>query len=170
MTQFKFFFFIIFICLNTISLSVANELVSFINVDALLQQSNPGKKIIKNLSELNEKNRSILIPIEEKLRLKEENIDKQKNIMSEDELKIKLQNLQKDFSDYKKDKEKLVNEFNNTKDKQIKLFFEKVTPIIREYVEKKNISIVLDKKNIFLASQKNNITIDIIKLLNENLK
>ena len=163
-------FIIIIISLSSISLSIANEVVSFIDVDALLQQSDSGKKIIKNLSELNEKNKSILIPIEEKLRLMEEDINKQKNIMSEEELQNKLQNLKKDFSVYKKDKEKLVNEFNNKKDNQISLFFEKATPIIQKYVEKKNISIVLDKKNIFLASQKNDITIDIIRLLNENLK
>ena len=163
-------FFIIFISLNSISLSISSEVISFIDVDALLQQSNSGKKIIKTLSELNKKNRSILIPIEEKLRLIEENINKQRNIMSEEDLQAKLQNLKKDFSDYKNDKEKLVNDFNKKKDSQIKLFFEKATPIIQEYVENKNISIVLDKKNIFLASQKNDITADIIKLLNENLK
>ena len=49
-------------------------------------------------------------------------------------------------------------------------FFKKITPIIGEYVEQKNIDIVLDKKNIFLANKNNDITNEIIKLIDDKIK
>ena len=49
-------------------------------------------------------------------------------------------------------------------------FFKKITPIIGEYVEEKKIDIVLDKKNIFLANKNNDITNEIIKLIDDKIK
>ena len=49
-------------------------------------------------------------------------------------------------------------------------FFQKITPIIGDYVKKENIDIVLDKKNIFLANKNNDITNEIIKLIDEKIK
>ena len=163
-------FLVLFVSLSFISVANSNEIISYLDVDSLLEISKPGKKIITTLSELNEKNKSTLKLAEKKLRSLEENINKQKNIMSEDEIKIKIQNLQNEFANYKENKDKLINDFNNKKNESIKLFFEKATPLIKEYIDKKNISVVLDKKNIFLANNKNDITADIIKIINENIK
>ena len=37
-------------------------------------------------------------------------------------------------------------------------------------MEKNDISIIFDKKNIFIAKSDNNITVEIINLINERLK
>ena len=49
-------------------------------------------------------------------------------------------------------------------------FFKKITPIIEKYVSEKNIDMVLDKKKVFVASKKKDITKEIIKIINTNLK
>ena len=49
-------------------------------------------------------------------------------------------------------------------------FFEKIRPIIEEYVDEKNISAVLNKKNIFIANKKYDITNDLIEVINEKIK
>ena len=49
-------------------------------------------------------------------------------------------------------------------------FFNQVTPIISEYMEKNNVSIIFDKKNIFITKSGVNITAEIINLINERLK
>ena len=45
-----------------------------------------------------------------------------------------------------------------------------LNPIIKEYMQEKQIRWLLDKKNIILADEKLDITEDIMKLLNKNLK
>ena len=49
-------------------------------------------------------------------------------------------------------------------------FFKKITPIIEKYVSEKNIEIVLDRKKIFIASKKKDITKEIIKIIDANIK
>ena len=41
---------------------------------------------------------------------------------------------------------------------------------IEKYIDEKQIDIVIDKKNIFIANRKNNITEDIVKIIDEKLK
>ena len=71
---------------------------------------------------------------------------------------------------FKKEKKQLIEDFNKQKQKQMNDFFNQVTPIISEYMEKNNVSIVFDKKNIFIAKSGVNITAEIINLINERLK
>ena len=49
-------------------------------------------------------------------------------------------------------------------------FFKKITPIIEKYVNEKKIDMVLDKKNIFVASKKKNVTQEIIKIIDIEIK
>ena len=45
-----------------------------------------------------------------------------------------------------------------------------LNPIIKEYMKKKNIRMVLDKKSMLLADESLDITQDIVKILNSKLK
>ena len=45
-----------------------------------------------------------------------------------------------------------------------------LNPIIKEYMEKNNIRMVIDKKSILLADDTLDITKEIVKLLNNKLK
>ena len=49
-------------------------------------------------------------------------------------------------------------------------FFEKIIPEIEKYVDANNINLVKDKKNIFIANKNNNITQDVIKIIDEKIK
>ena len=97
-------------------------------------------------------------------------INKQKNIISNEELKIKIDEYQKEVLVFQNEKKQLIENFNKQKQKQINDFFNQVTPIINEYMEKNDISIIFDKKNIFIAKSDSNITVEIINLINERLK
>ena len=107
---------------------------------------------------------------EKELKKTEEDINKQKNVLSKEELRNKVSDFRKDISSFRTEREKLINDFNIKKIQEFEKFFKKITPIIGEYVEKKNIDIVLDKKNIFLANKNNDITNEIIKLIDEKIK
>ena len=49
-------------------------------------------------------------------------------------------------------------------------FLKQINPIIQEYMKTNSIDIVLDKKQIFIGSSKNDITQDILDLVNKKFK
>ena len=152
------------------SLVYANQQISFLDVDAIMKQTIQGKEIVKNLNELNKKNLTLLRSKENKIKDLEKKINNQKNIISKEELKSKIDILQNEVLIFRKEKEKLMKEFDLKKNQELTNFFKKVSPLIQEYIKEKNIDIILDKKNIFMANESSNITKDVVVLLNEKLK
>ena len=107
---------------------------------------------------------------EKELKKIENDINKQKNILSEEELKKKLVEFRKEINIFQTDRQNVINQFNKKKVEEFNNFFKKITPIIQSYVSEKNFDIVLDRKNIFVASKKKDITQEIIKLIDSKIK
>jgi len=165
----KLFYIIVLVFFTSLN-SYSDDKIKFIDLDSLLEKSTIGKKIINNLSDTNSKNSKLLKTKEGKIIKNKNEINKQKNIISNEELKIKIDEYQKEVLVFQNEKKQLIENFNKQKQKQINDFFNQVTPIINEYMEKNDISIIFDKKNIFIAKSDNNITVEIINLINERLK
>ena len=58
---------------------------------------------------------------------------------------------------------------NKKKNEEIKIFFNKVDPILKKYMSQNSIKIVLDKKNVLIATDSLDITEDIYNLINKEL-
>jgi outer membrane protein len=170
MKIFKNLFYILVLVFFTSLNSYSNDSVKYIDLDSLLEKSNIGKKIITDLNDTNNNNLKLLKPKENEIKKSQDEINNQKSIISSDELKIKIDEYQKKVLIFQKEKKQLIENFNKQKQKQINDFFNQVTPIINEYMEKNNLSIIFDKKNIFIAKSDINITAEIINLINERLK
>ena len=150
--------------------SFSQDQIVYLDLDYVVVNTKAGKSILNELE--NSKNIA-LSKFEKKgkeLKKIEEEINKQKNIISEDELRKKLIEFRKEVSTYQKNRQKVVNEFNEKKRSEFDEFFKKITPIIENYVSEKKIDIVLDKKNIFIASKKKNITQEIIKIIDSKIE
>ena len=164
-------FFTIFIVLFVLApSSFSQDQIVYLDLDYVVVNTKAGKSI---LSKLEESKNVALSKFEKKgkeLKKIEEEINKQKNIISEDELRKKLIKFRKEVSTYQKNRQKVVNEFNEKKRSEFDEFFKKITPIIENYVSEKKIDIVLDKKNIFIASKKKNITQEIIEIIDLKIK
>ena len=98
----------------------------------------------------------------------EEEIKKLKNIITEEELKKKINILQTNVNQFNLDKNKLNEKFIKIKNEFFVDQMKKITPLVKKYMEENNIGIVIDKKNIFIANSEQDITNDIIDLLNKN--
>ena len=157
---------IFFTTVNTYS----DDKVKIVDLDSLVENTVIGKKIINDLSDSNNNNLKLLKSKESEIKKRQDEINKQKNIISNDELKIKIDEYKKKVLIFQKEKKQLIEDFNKQKQKQMNDFFNQVTPIINEYMEKNDISIIFDKKNIFIAKSDSNITVEIINLINERLK
>ena len=145
---------IIIIISSFIIKSYANDHIVYLDLDNVVNNTKAGKSILIRLEDSKKKALSKFEKKGKELKKIEDEINKQKNLISEDELKKKLFDFRKEVSIFRKDREKVINEFNQKKKKEFEVFFKKITPIIEKYVSEKNIDIVLDKKNIFIASKK----------------
>ena len=162
--------YILIIFFSTISLSESNENIVYIDLDNIVKNTKAGKSIINKLKVSKDSALKKFEQKEKALKKVEEDINKQKNVLSKEELKKKISDFRKEISSFRNDREKLINDFNKKKIQEFEKFFQKITPIIGDYVKKENIDIVLDKKNIFLANKNNDITNEIKKLIDEKIK
>ena len=76
----------------------------------------------------------------------------------------------KEVANFRQNRQKLINDFNQKRKAEFGEFFKKITPILESYVTEQNIDILLDKKNIFLASKNRDITQEIIKIIDSKIK
>ncbi len=153
----------------SISHSISSEKIAFIDIDYILNNSNLGKIIFKELEEINNKNIQNLSKKEKILKKKKENIDKIKNISSQDQLEKDIVNFNQEIKKYRSEKDKVLNEFKLLKEKKLDNFLRKINPLIQEYMKTNSIDVLLEKKQIFIGSSSINITDDIIELINKNL-
>ena len=165
----KFFtiFIVIFICMPS---SYGDDQIVYLDLDFVVLNSKAGKTILKKLEESKNTALSKFEKKGKELKKIEDEINKQKNIISEDELRKKLIEFRKEVSNYQKNRQTVINDFNQKKKSEFDKFFKKITPIIENYVNENKIDFVLDKKNIFVASKKKNITQEIIKIIDSKIK
>ena len=170
MKKTKLFTLIIFFLLIFTRIAYSTDKIAILDLDSLLEKTNYGKKIITDLNLLNEQNLKSLKKIEAEIKLNQEEIKKQKNLLSEEELAKKVNELNSDIIEFQNKKKKLAGNFNSQKKNKLDEFFKMIVPEIEKYIDEKDITLVFDKKNIFIANKKNNITDEIVRIIDEKLK
>ena len=150
------------------TIASTNENVRYVNIDVILNNSDLGKIIINKLKKQNDANIDKIKTIENEIKKENEELTKLKNIITEEEFNKKLVLLKKKIDDFNILKNKLSNELNEFKKKEIKLFFEKINPIIEKYMEQNSIALILDKKNIFVARSDYDMTQELLDLINKD--
>jgi len=165
----KFVVVILVLLLNT-SFSQSEDQIVYLDLDNIVSKTKAGKSIINNLEKSKKAALSKFEKKEKELKKIESDINKQKNILSEEELKKKLIEFRKEISQFQNERQKVINEYNKKKIDEFNNFFKKITPIIQNYVSDRNIDMVLDRKNVFVASKKKDITSEIIKLIDSKIK
>ena len=158
---------LILILINT---SFANDKIVFLDINYVLSNSEKGKLILKQFDEKNKKNILELEKKENILKNKEKDLEIKKNILSENELNKQIEDLKVQIVQFKKEKDRMVKEFNIYKKKELSSLMQEMNPIISEYVKEKSIDLVLDKKNILIGKTSYDITQNILELVNTKLK
>ena len=152
------------------SIANANEKIAFIDIEFLLAQSNAGKSVLSNLDKLNKKNINSLKSQEQNLIKERAELDKLKNISSQEDMNIKIQAFQKKIEQFNKQKIDLSSKFNNRRDEETLALLQKINPIISEYLEKNQITLIFDKKNIYIAKSDLDITKPVLDIINTKVK
>ena len=157
----KIFLILLIIFFNTKALS---KNIVYLDVQYIIDNSNIGKFYKKKINETNSSNIEFLKKKEEEINKKKLEIENQKNILSNDQMQLKINDLKLLVKS-----EKIV--FNNKIVDDKKIFTSNIlkllNPILTEYVEKKEIILVVEKKNILIGVKSLDITNDILNLLNQ---
>ena len=144
--------------------------VVYIDMSYILSNSIKGKSILDELDSENKKNIKELESKEKILKDLEKNISNQRNILSKEEFNKKVNDLKSKVIIFRKDKDKLVQKFNDLKNNVIQNFMKDVEPLVSDYMEKNSINIVLAKKDVIIGKKNLDITDEILEIVNKNIK
>ena len=151
--------------------TISNELkIVYVDVDMIINTSNAGKMVTKQLEDLNKKNIKIFKEKEAKLSDEEKNLIKQKNILSKEEFQKKIKTLQDKIRKYKKDINIARNELDKKRIGGTTKILDVLNPILSEYSSKNSISLIIQKKNIVIGQSQLDITKTILELVNKKIK
>tara|TARA_B100001027_G_scaffold185866_1_gene138227 strand:+ start:41 stop:568 length:528 start_codon:yes stop_codon:yes gene_type:complete len=143
--------------------------IAFIDMDTILKNSEIGISINDQIDKKTETGKKNLQQMEEDIRKKDSQLNAQKNILSEEEFKKKLNLLNTDLQNYQRALQENRNIINNYKISATSKLLKNLKPILAEYSIEKNISVIFQKKDLIIAKNSLNITNDIIKILNKKV-
>jgi Skp family chaperone for outer membrane proteins len=149
---------------------VSEQKIAFINMDKVISTSNAGSSILKQLNDLNNKNLQFLKKEEKKFKEKETKLISQKNIISEADFQNKVNELKSEIKNYNQNRDKMIKEFNKLKVDNTNNLLKLINPILLKFSNDKEISIVLQKKDLVVAKTELDITDDVIKIVNAEVK
>ena len=165
MKKFFFYFLIFFIFpLNTFAK------VAYIDLKLILKESDVGKFVNDHINKIKNENYSKFKEKENKIIDKEKLLISQKNILNEAEFNKRIAVLTEEVKKYRADKKDSIDRINKIKIDYTKEILKSLNPIIAKYVDLNSISLVIPKKNIIVGKKNLDITDQIIKLLNNNIK
>ena len=162
----KKFLGIIIFC-NFFHLNAYSEIV-YIDVKFILNNSEIGKSLNQHLKNINVENTKKYKVLEKEILNKEKELIAMKNIIDKTEYDKKIEILSKDIKKFRLDRKKTNEKFNKIKIENTNKILSMLNPIITDYVNKNEITLVIDKKNIIIGKKKLDITHEIVKLLNDN--
>ncbi len=148
----------------------SSEKIVYLDVEKIMQESIAGKAIISKLKKKRETSISKFKKKEKEIFEKEKKLISQKNVLSEEEFKKKIQDLRSDIANYQKDRNKTSNDITQTRIKASTDLIKKLTPILEAYSKENSIRIIVQKKHIVMGSKDDDITKDILNLVNQKIK
>ena len=151
-------------------MSFAENKIAFIDIDKIINESEFGKRTYKNIDVNFKEENEKLLEIEKKLVSKEQEILKQKNILSEDELNKKITKLKKEINDFQKKRKSINEKFNKIRLEKTNEMVQSLNEILSKYADDNNISLVIQKKFIVIAKTGLDITNEILKIFNKENK
>ena len=144
--------------------------IVYLDIQYIIDNSDLGIFYKSKINKLVDNNKENLKIKKNEIKLKEEEINNQKNLLSKDEIEKKIVSLNKLVKNYQIEQNKknklVIDEKKIYTSKILKL----LNPLLTNYVEKNKITLVVDKKNILIGIKSLDITPDILKILNDETK
>ena len=148
----------------------SEQKIAFIDMDKVITTSKSGSSILKQLTDINKKILKFLNNKEKKFQQKETKLISQKNIISETDFKNKVNELKSEIKNYKQNRNKMLADFNKLKIDNTNNLLKLINPILVKFSNDKEIAIILQKKDLVVAKTQLDITDEVIKIVNLEVK
>ena len=162
--------FVIILITFYINLSRAENLIVYLNMAKIMNETEAGKSINKQLEKIHKINIKEFKKIEDELKEEEASIITQKNVLSKADYSKKINSLRLKANDYRKNRQDKINLLTKKRIEASSKLLENINPILSEYSKENGISIILPKKNVILAKTDLDITDEIIDIANSKIK
>ena len=149
--------------------SFAENKVVYIDMNKILSESKVGAFVEKELTELHETKLDNFKKTEESLKKKEIDLISKRNILARSEFDAKVKLLNEEAQKYQAERRKWFDEIAAKRNSARTEVLKSLDPIITDYFEKNQLSLILYKRNIAIASSELDITGAIIDELNKKL-
>ena len=157
-----------FICI--VGPAKVNATTVFIDMDYIMNNSLAGKSIGNQLKKTHQENLDNFKKKEGNLKENESKIISQKNVLDKKEYQKQISLLRKEVSEYRDKRNKMINKLTQKRLEAQSILIKTLNPILADYSEKNSISIILQKKNVIIGKSELDITKEILKLLDANIK
>ena len=152
-----------------VSNSFAEDKIVYIDMNRVLTQSKVGILVEKELTKIHKGNLDNFKKIEEKLKKEEIDLISKRNIMRREEFNEKINSLRDKSEEYQKQRRTKFDAITQKRNKARTEVLETLQPIISEYLEKNNISLIVNSGSIVLGTNELDITSAIIDELDKKL-
>jgi len=169
MKFFNFFFFIIIIFFFSNNLKAEDKVV-YLDIDFILTNTIAGKFLLDNLKKEEQIKIEQFKENDENFRNEENKILAKKNLISKEEVNKELKSLQMNFQNYRKNKNKEIEDLKKKRNRNVVNFLNLINPIIEKYMSDNSIYMIIDKKNVFIARKNYDITNKLIELIDNQIK
>jgi len=160
-------FLIFFLNFFLFNISFANN-IAFIDLNFIIKNSIVRKNVIEKLENNNNKNLDLLKKEQKLLNNERNEIEKTKNILSQEELDNKILSLNNKLQNFNKKQDSMSKQFQELKQKEMTLLMNKINPIIEKYMFENNIDLMLKKENVYISKTEYDASNKIINLINNN--
>ena len=150
--------------------SYSNDKIVYMDFNYVINNSNIGKKVLKELNDLNKKNIDNLMNYQNKLKKEIEEINKFKNIASKEDIQKKISAHNSNAQEYDKLKIKLSDELNKIRNEEMNKLVKLINPLLENYMRDNSIDMILNKEIVYFAKDQYDISKDILDLTNINYK
>ena len=144
--------------------------IAFINMDLIFSQSLVGISVNEQIQNFNEKNKVKFKKIENEIKAENEVINNQKNILSEEETKNKIQAFNLKIKKFQTEVKESNESINRKRLEATGKILEQLKPILESFSKENSINLIMQKKNIIIGKNELDITEDIIKILDNKIK
>jgi len=149
--------------------SFAETKIVFVDMNKILSESKVGAFVEKELTKLHEAKLGSFKRTEEDLKKKEIDLISKRNILARSEFDTKVKLLNEDAQKYQAERRKWFDDIAVKRNTARAEVLKSLDPIITNYFEKNQISLILYKRNIAIGSSELDITDAIIDELNTKL-
>ena len=147
----------------------AEQNIAFLDMKYVLNNSKAGKGAQDFLQKSLKENQKKFSNTENELKNEESDLLGKKNILTKEEYKNKSDSLRKKVIKYQSERREALEKITKQRSDARQALLKELDPILKNYVEENNVSLVIDKKNVVMGNNELDITQIIIDRLNKAL-